>query len=397
MKQNNSPIVCMAFTAYRGNFAKSTTQLMSRLSTSHKVLYIDYQYTIKDVFDALLGKKKIEWKRILGLAPRIEAVKTEFNSTIYVLSLPPVFPVNWINNYNRFKKGLALNTRIIGRAINKAIKKMEIEDPTVINAYNPFYGLNSRTLFQNTPIIYYCYDEINGSPWAQKHGAKIEKEFIENTADLVITSSQSLQKTKGQFHSKVELIENGVDFHMFHEVYKASENGKDEPKPVIGYIGSLDERLDYELIKYAALKRPQYQFRFIGRVVFPEMVQSLRDVPNIELADPIAYPELPYALQRFSIGLIPFLKTEFTKNIYPLKINEYLAMGKAVVKTDFADLPEFDEIVWTSSSKKDFLDKIDEALTPISQDILKQRIEIASRNSWDNRVQKLSKLIADSN
>ncbi|MGJ3234268.1 glycosyltransferase [Marivirga sp.] len=269
------------------------------------------------------------------------------------------------------------------------MEKLGFNTPTIINAYNPFYGLYSRNIFQNEKIIYYCYDEISGSPWAKKHGAKIEKEFLK-IADLVITSSSSLQKEKAKHHNRVEIIENGVDFELFNS---QMDKTKKNSKPIVGYIGSLDERIDYELIAFLASKRPNFIFRLIGRVVYPELLDLIRNLPNIELIGPVQYRQLPKELLNFDLCLIPFLKTEFTKNIYPLKINEYLSMGKPVVKTDFASLPEFNEVVWTGSDYNDFLNKMEEALTYQDDGIIKKRIQIASDNSWANRIQKFLHLI----
>lgn len=393
MKEQKSPIICMAFTAFRGNFAKSTTQIVGRLAQEHPVLYIDYQYTFKDLLDNLLGRKKLEWKRILGLRKRLCKISTEYNSDVYVLSLPPVFPVNWINNYGLFKKGLRLNTFLIKRAVNKAMKELSFQNAIVINAYNPFFGLYSRSIFKNEKIIYYCYDEINGSPWAQKHGGKIEKEFLK-VADKVVTSSASLQKEKSKFHNDVHLVENGVDFEMFNQQLKTHKSSAGK---IIGYIGSLDERIDYSLIQYLAEQKPDYEFRLIGRVVFPELLEPLKKLPNVKLQGSVAYKMLPEELNQFDVCLIPFLKTEFTKNIYPLKINEYLSMGKAVIKTDFAHLPEFDQTVWTAESKEDFLHKIEEALKPTGINTIDDRVKLAAKNSWSNRVQLFSELIAINN
>ena len=42
-------IVCHAFPSWRGDYLKSTVQLMKELAVNHNVLYIDYAYSIKDI------------------------------------------------------------------------------------------------------------------------------------------------------------------------------------------------------------------------------------------------------------------------------------------------------------------------------------------------------------
>jgi len=55
--------------------------------------------------------------------------------------------------------------------------------------------------------------------------------------------------------------------------------------------------------------------------------------------------DLPAYLKTFSLGIIPFIKNQFTKGIYPLKINEYLAAGIPVVSTNFGYLEDFETII----------------------------------------------------
>jgi hypothetical protein len=52
------------------------------------------------------------------------------------------------------------------------------------------------------------------------------------------------------------------------------------------------------------------------------------------------------------VGIIPFVKNGFTKNIYPMKINQYLAYGMPVVTTDFADLSDFGDLIYYSTADK---------------------------------------------
>ena len=390
--REQAPIICIGFTGWSGNFAKSTLQIMGRLARKRLVVYVDYPFTIKDLIDALLGKRDIEWKRIVGFKQRLREEAYQSESIIYVLSLPPVIPVNWLNSYKLFKMGLRLNSWFIQKTINRSIRQLKITDPLVINAYNPFYGLFNAGKFKEQKLVYYCYDEISGSPWAQKYGAMIEKEYLKKV-DLIITSSKALHQSKEKLHANCQVVENGVDFSMFNSYYNENERPQ-QTETTIGYIGSLDERIDYQLLRYIALQRPQYQYHFVGRVVFPELLEPIRNIPNITLIEAVEYHKLPELLLSFDITIIPFLKTKFTKNIYPLKINEYLAMGKPVVRTDFACLPEFDKLVEVGKTHHEFLEKLDYLVQSDPAELKQKRIDLSKQNSWENRVQQFTALIS---
>jgi hypothetical protein len=59
-------------------------------------------------------------------------------------------------------------------------------------------------------------------------------------------------------------------------------------------------------------------------------------------------------LAKYDLGIIPYKMNEVNRNIYPLKINEYLAVGVPVVMTAFADLTDFKSTVKAASSREFF-------------------------------------------
>lgn len=54
-------------------------------------------------------------------------------------------------------------------------------------------------------------------------------------------------------------------------------------------------------------------------------------------------------MEKINVGLIPFEKNDFTKNIYPFKINEYLMSGMPVGSINRADLTNFKVLIYESN------------------------------------------------
>ncbi len=391
MTQNKKDIICLAFPFWEGEYAKSTVQLMSILAKEYRILYIDYQCTLKDLISGLLGDRKIPVKRILGISKRLRKIKTREGDTVHVLTPYPVIPINWVNNNKLYDFLLYINNKIIRRNIKKASRRLKFKNPTVINAYNPFFGLYNIKKLNEDKVIYYCYDEISGSPWASKHGKRIEGKFL-SQVDTVITTSEELYNSKSKNVDSCYLIKNGVDFKLFRKKI-ISENTKS--KKIIGYVGSVDERLDYKLLKYLIENINDVEFHFVGRIVFPELVEPLLKYENVYLHGAVNYEKVPLHVSNFDICLIPFLKNDYTKNIYPLKINEYLALGKTVVTTSFTNLEEFKEYVLIANDKESFLKTMKHELTinEVNTDINTKRIEFSSSNSWENRAADFKKVI----
>ena len=357
---------------------------MGQIAATHRVLYVDYPYTLKDVVSGLLGDTSIPVKRILGLKKRIREVATPEQGKLYVYTPPPVLPANWVSYPWLYYRLLKINNRIVMSSTGRVMAALAIRKPIVINALNPFYGLYYLHRLSPKKIVYYCYDEIGAARWLSKHGETVERQFVKKS-DAVITSSFALQQKKLAYGTPCFLVKNGVNFEMFHQYFVTHKRAS--PK-VVGYIGSLDERLDYDMLEFAIRQAPQWQFRFIGRIVSSERAKTLQGYDNVQLLPPVAYAEVPEQISEFDVGLIPFVCNEFTRYIYPLKVNEYLAVGKPVVMTDFAPLDEFAEVAQVCASPESFLQAIHEALADTDDDIKRKRIQVAQQNSWERRTQE---------
>ena len=383
-------LVCIGFPKWQGNYAKSTIMLMRGLSAYYHVLYVDYQHTLKDVLMALLGKRDIPVMRILGLKKRL--VKDEERlGKIWVLTPPPVLPINWIKNTSVFRWFLRLNNFIVRRSITSAMRKLNIKSPIIVNAFNPFYGVFNRGRFNERRHVYYCYDEIGEAKWMNKHGASLELEYAAGV-DAIVSSSSSLCAKMARINKSSYLVPNGVDFELFN---RQAGNSNGSAIKTIGYTGSIDDRLDFDLIGFLANALPSVRFEFIGRILDRQLIRHLSLLSNVEFFDPVDYSELPEALTRFDLCLIPFKKNDFTRNIYPMKLNEYLAAGKLVLMTDFANLPEFERVAFICRNQTEALTYIKEIdLTEEEiQNRIKEGIMMAKEASWSNRARDFHMII----
>ncbi|WP_405514848.1 hypothetical protein [Spirosoma sp. KNUC1025] len=92
MKQFDS-IICIAQTPWKGNFQKAAVQLMTELSARHRVLYVDYPYTLKDVAQGVAGRPDMPVREIMRLrSPLAELTPKQKEGALYVWTPPPYFP-----------------------------------------------------------------------------------------------------------------------------------------------------------------------------------------------------------------------------------------------------------------------------------------------------------------
>jgi glycosyltransferase involved in cell wall biosynthesis len=138
---------------------------------------------------------------------------------------------------------------------------------------------------------------------------------------------------------------------------------------------------------------PQYQFHFTGSVRNVQVFDTLSVYPNVRFFKPVKPDEVPALLAGCSVGVIPYTCNEINKNIYPLKINEYLAVGVPVVMTPFAQLPEFSEMVDVAGDALSFAKCIVNQIETDSAEKTEKRKTFAAANSWEKRASEFSDII----
>lgn len=379
----------MPLTTWDSDYPNTLVQLMQEFSKYNKVLFVDYEFTFKDLLHGVNGGNKVPVKRVLGLNSRLRKVKTKYDTDIFILTPPPVLPVNWIKWDNPYRVLLQFNCSLIKRTISDALYTLDMENPILLNGYNPFFGLHLARSFEESLNIYFCYDEIKGDPFYSFHGPAVEKDYIKKSDGVVVTSD-GLFESKSCLHENCFIVKNGVDFPLFNDII--SYRKPSGSRPLIGYTGSLDERFDIDLVKYLVENMKEADFLFVGRIPNEKIREELERYPNVTFTGSKKPEEVPGYLKDVDVCIIPYLLTKTTKGVYPLKVNEYLAAGKPVVMTDFATLNDIACVVSVADSKESFLRLIKENLYLSDEDIRK-RAKIASRNSWEQKAEELSEAI----
>ena len=83
----------------------------------------------------------------------------------------------------------------------------------------------------------------------------------------------------------------------------------------------------------------------------------------------------------------------YTLSVFPMKLFEYLSSGKPVVVTSLPSLEGYQDLVYISRSSDEFVENIREALVERLPDKSNKRIALAKANSWEVRLEEISKVI----
>ena len=207
----------------------------------------------------------------------------------------------------------------------------------------------------------------------------------------IITTSDFLNNQKLMINPNSHVVKNGVDFPVFEKYCKKKVYIRERNK--VGFIGSLDPRFDIETVENAVKVLTDFDFEFTGDPRNQQLKARLSNYPNVFFFDPIKPNDVAALLATYDVGIIPYIVNDVNSNIYPLKINEYLAVGVPLVMTPFADLPEFEGLVSVSENADDFIQKLKIEVETDSSEKIKARIAFAASNSWEARTEQFGEII----
>ncbi len=160
-------------------------------------------------------------------------------------------------------------------------------------------------------------------------------------------------------------------------------------RPVIGFMGTMDWRMDVETLAYAAQCLPEYTFALAGRVNYDqeERLRVLRALPNVVVLGTVSLGEGRAYTAAFTVGLILFVPGPMCDAVNPVKMYMYLAAGKPVVTTDLRETRTPGEpLVYATRTPDEFVAAIRRAVAEASDTSLREaRVAFARQNTWDER------------
>jgi glycosyltransferase involved in cell wall biosynthesis len=240
-------------------------------------------------------------------------------------------------------------------------------------------------------LVYDVMDDLASFRGASPH-LRVAQTAALDIADIVFTGGRSLYAgVVGRRSEHTHLFPSGVEPEHFASA-KAMRTSHE--RPVAGYVGVIDERLDLELIAEVADELPDWDVHIVGPIAKIER-EELPGRPNLSFPGPVDYRHLPKALAGFDVALMPFALNDATRSISPTKTLEYMAAGLPIVSTKVPDVvADFSDVVLLADDVVDFAHHCRAALREAGTDAWEQRIApIVERHRWDCIAGNMSDLI----
>ena len=204
-------------------------------------------------------------------------------------------------------------------------------------------------------------------------------------ADAVFASSvQLMRRAEALRKERVYYLPNGVDpGHWAGGDFISAADKRTFGTNVIGYFGTISHWMDAGLVKMLAEKRTDWNFVFVGPRADAGRLDALFELPNCRHVPQVPYERLPVLAAGFDVCWLPFRRNGLVGSVNPVKIYEYLAMGKPVVSIFLPDLGVLSDAVTFADSAASFEKAISMALDgKDDESAAEKRRKVVGPYSW---------------
>lgn len=375
-------IVCLSTSNY-DPFPTRKQNIMNRM-TDAEIIYVDPPITWLAPFKDPAARERIKAYKAGGRKVR-EHIK--------VYASPPILPF-----FNKFRMINKINQWKMASYLKHILKENSFGSDFFLWCYSPSsadvihplaraVGLSETALCGRT--IYDCVDRHSAYPgFINPELVDKMEEDLAKKANTVFATAKGLYDRLAMYNANTHFIPNGADYDLFSQVANKS---KVEIVPVFGFVGMLQECIDYDCIKAVAEGFPEGKVVLIGRALPGIDLSWIKEYSNIEWEGLIPQKELPEKMKNFDVCMNIFADNELSRDVSPLKFYEYMATGKPVVSTPVPlQVNDFSDCIYIASDADAFVNQCKEALKELPGDPKKiERMRRAKECSWEERVKSI--------
>ncbi len=299
---------------------------------------------------------------------------------------PMVYPkarripfVNWLNlNWHRHFLESCTDKEII----------------LIINSIDALNKVQLTELAAKAKIVIFDWSD----DFVEFYSDKDDQERIRSMVDAVIEKSDLLLcvneglclRADSDKH-KILLLKNGTNiFSIERKVCRHNSFLLGLNKPIIGYVGWIvGIRIDVALLEHALSENNgRNAFVFCGPLVDASEFQALeKRYSDLHVIPPVPYEEMANLIDLYSVCILPNQINDHTNGNNPIKIVDYLALGKPVVTTATAGVEDFQDVLMVAKNAEEFTDFLDIAISE-NDDVPagKKRIAVAKQHTWEKKI-----------
>jgi glycosyltransferase involved in cell wall biosynthesis len=364
---------------------QSRHQIMLALAQKHKVIFVSPPFSLSEV----LARPR------QGSLPKSGLVHRQ--AKLYTL----VFSRFLFRSY-RYPKIEKLISYLRRRRVQRVMKKFDFQD-TVLFIWHPQFAELAGTLGEAL-TCYYVDDEFSAYAGDSEQRVKEilqQEDSLLRRADLVFANGTVLLNSKNRYGNVIN-VPMTADFELFSKSRLPETPVPQEletiPHPRIGYIGNLNDKVDFALLVQLATERPDWSYILVGPTNIRGAgirsdFEALERLPNVFVLGSKPRESLPSYIKGFDVCTMCYRQHGWANSVYPLKLHEYLASGKPCIGSGLASLREFSEVVQIAETPQEWIEAIQLAIVDKDPKHAERRVQVAYENRLETRIDMIEKAI----
>ncbi len=288
-----------------------------------------------------------------------------------------VLPSGWMKRFPR------LGMRPIARSVREW---WNLQPPAwrrgLVMSY-PHYLHLHKQLEPDVSIYYNIDDYALYWPRAAQHVRALERAMV-RTADVTICVSRlradELRASVPEAAWRIHHVPHGAPtaFLAQHPLTRPAQPPADLdhlPRPYLGFIGSLEDRLDWDLMDRMSLAFPSASIVIVGQVRGPvdapwwSTCSRFLSRPNVHAIGWRRQDLLASYYQTFDVSLIPYrMDHPFNQACNPTKIMDAMGSGRPIVATAIPECRLHTDRFHVAENADEFIDVVRDILGQQSDD-----------------------------
>ena len=289
-----------------------------------------------------------------------------------------------------FLGSYGIYSRTLSACVKHYAKKMGILKPIIWVACVP--AIRIADFLEYSLLVYQRTDRYEYFEGVNRNLIAKLDIMSKAKADLTIFCSALLFEKEGPLCKKAIYVDHGVDYEYFSRAAKENlvpEDVRNIASPRIGFVGGIDiHTFDKKLFVDVAKKMSNCSFILVGS-------SSLKDgwcsLENVHFLGKKSYEEVAYYMACCDVLIMPWKNNEWIEGCNPIKLKEYMAVGKPIVTTDFFELSRYQGFVSVARNAEDFRDAIADSLAGVP----KRRQYQFGDCSWENKMRHVRKSLEE--
>lgn len=281
-----------------------------------------------------------------------------------------------------------LNDLLLRVQVWRITRRLGIHNPVVLVACPA--ACDVAIQMRKNKLIYQRTDRFEEAACVDAEVVKRYDRKLKARADLTYFVNKALFGEESGQCKGAMYLDHGVDFEMFSSAEESPLVPDDIagiPRPIAGYFGAISEHsVDIALCEKIADLLPQISFVYIGTNY--EDYPSLKAKKNVWFLGQKDYERIPHYGKCFDVAILPWRRNRWTEAANPIKLKEYLALGKPVVSTPaFTELESYLDVVYEATTPQEFAHCIQKACSEDNPALVNKRRQRVAQSSWDSKAE----------